>query len=377
VRVVISVGGKFHAYHTVRAAQRAGVLERFITTVFDESEAGIDRSRVTQLRLPDLVGRTIRRVPPANRLVQWNWVKDNLFDLMARSVIPECDTLHAWSSFGLLSLRRAKRMGAAIVLERGSTHPLFQQRLLRDEYARWRQPVPSSSARLVTKQVQELDEADLILVPSSFARRSMVAEGISPGKVFEIPFGADLSLFKPKPKPDNVFRILFVGSVCLRKGIAYLLEAVGRLRLPRSELVLIGRIADDARDVLAQYSGTYRALGPVPHGDLPEHYNRASVLVLPSIEEGSALVTYEAMACALPVIVSTNTGSIARDGVDGYVVPAQDSHALADKIQLLYENNDLRWALGSVGGEYVRQFTWERYGEQVMAAYRHSLGEGR
>ena len=81
-------------------------------------------------------------------------------------------------------------------------------------------------------------------------------------------------------------------------------------------------------------------------------------------------MTYEAMASGLPLIVTTNTGSVARDGVDGFVIPIRDADALAEKIQFFYENEEARRTMGAAAREYVQQFTWERYSEQVVAAYR-------
>ena len=370
MQVIISVGSKFWAYHTARAAQQAGHLKRFITTVYDETGVGIDRARVTELRLPDWIGHALRRMPGVNRLVPWNWVKDNLFDLMAVRHVSECDIFHVWNNYGLFSLRKAKRLGATVIVERGSTHPLTQQRLLQEEYARWGVRFPATNRRLLEKQLQELAEADYIYIPSAFVRRSMIEEGIPAKKLIEIPFGANLSLFQPAPRQDDLFRILFVGTVSLRKGIPYLLEAMHKLNLARIELLLVGHISEDAKSVLAKYSDLFRAIGPVSHEELPAHYARGSIFVLPSIEEGSALVTYEAMASGLPLIVTTNTGSVARDGVDGFVIPIRDADALAEKIQFFYENEEARRTMGAAAREYVQQFTWERYGEQVMAAYR-------
>jgi len=331
---------------------------------------GRDRARVTELRLPDWIGRALRRMPGVNRLVPWNWVKDNLFDLMAVRHVSECDIFHVWNNYGLFSLRKAKRLGATVIVERGSTHPLTQQRLLQEEYARWGVRFPATNRRLLGKQLQELAEADYIYIPSAFVRRSMIEEGISAEKLIEIPFGANLSLFQPALCQDDLFRILFVGTVSLRKGIPYLLEAMHKLNLARIELLLVGHISEDAKSVLAKYSDLFRAIGPVSHEELPAHYARGSIFVLPSIEEGSALVTYEAMASGLPLIVTTNTGSVVRDGVDGFVVPIRDAGALAEKIQFFYENEESRRTMGAAAREYVQQFTWERYGKQVMAAYR-------
>ncbi len=63
-------------------------------------------------------------------------------------------------------------------------------------------------------------------------------------------------------------------------------------------------------------------------------YKKASIFVFPSLEEGGAKVTYEAMASGLPLIATENSGSVMRDGIDGFLVPIRDSRALGEKIRL-------------------------------------------
>ena len=377
MQVIISVGSKFWAYHTARAAQQAGYLKHFITTVYDETEVGIDRARVTELRLPDWIGRALRRMPGANRLVPWNWVKDNLFDLMAVRHVSECDIFHVWNNYGLFSLRKAKRLGATVIVERGSTHPLTQQRLLQEEYARWGVRFPATNRRLLEKQLQELAEADYIYIPSAFVRRSMIEEGIPAEKLIEIPYGVHLDMFRPMPKRDRVFRVLFVGMLSLQKGIPYLLEAMQRLNLTDAELVLVGRVAEDVRSLLGRYANTLHLAGPVPQQELPAYYGSSSMFVLPSIQDGFGMVVYEAMSCGLPVIITENVGAPVRAGIDGFVVPIRDADALAEKILFFHENEEARQRMGAAAREYVQRFTWERYGEQVIATYRRILDSER
>jgi glycosyltransferase involved in cell wall biosynthesis len=81
------------------------------------------------------------------------------------------------------------------------------------------------------------------------------------------------------------------------------------------------------------------------------------------------MVTCEAMACGIPVIVSENCGMQPRNGIDGFVVPACDIKALKEKILLLYENEELRQKMGESAAEYVKEFTWEHYRARVQDAY--------
>ncbi|NLE44828.1 MAG: glycosyltransferase family 4 protein [Chloroflexi bacterium] len=377
MEVVISVGDTFWAYHVVRAALQAGYLKRFLTTRLDRAELRIDRRMVREIRAPDLIGRGIRRIAPLNRLFTWNWVKDNLFDLLASRHVPDSDIFHVWTGYGLHSLRKARDRGARIVVERGSTHPLTQQQLMAEEYERWNVPPPTMVSRWTEKQVAELAEADQIIIPSEFVRRSMIENGVPEGKLVQIPYGVDLQRFQPADRSDDVFRVLFAGAVSLRKGIPYLLDAIDRLDRPDIELVIVGYVTEDAHHIVSRYRDRrgFRFIGPVRQHDLPRYYQASSVFVLPSIEEGSARVTYEAMACGLPSIVTPHVGSIIQDGVEGFTVPIRDPDAIADRLEKLYRDGSMRRTMGRAAHHKVQSYTWQRYSSQVIGTYERLADE--
>jgi glycosyltransferase involved in cell wall biosynthesis len=81
-----------------------------------------------------------------------------------------------------------------------------------------------------------------------------------------------------------------------------------------------------------------------------------------------ALVHLEAMACGVPVITTPNCGSVIRDGVDGFIVPIRDAAAIADKIERLLGDRELRGRMGRSARERAREFTWQRYGERLISA---------
>ena len=86
------------------------------------------------------------------------------------------------------------------------------------------------------------------------------------------------------------------------------------------------------------------------------------------------MVICEAAACGLPVIITENVGATIRDGQDGYIVPIRDPDALADRLLRLYEDADLRRAMGESAREYVQQFTWAAYYRQLVGHYRELAG---
>jgi starch synthase len=113
-------------------------------------------------------------------------------------------------------------------------------------------------------------------------------------------------------------------------------------------------------------------LGHVPQTQLKSLMSRSHVMVLPSIEEGLALVVAQAMACGCPVVASTNTGAedIIVDGVEGFIVPIRNVDALAGRLQHMAEHPEERAAMGARAREKVRGFGgWRAYGDNAMAIY--------
>jgi len=171
----------------------------------------------------------------------------------------------------------------------------------------------------------------------------------------------------PKEKNKKYFDILYVGSLSLRKGLPYLLDAYNDFKHPNKRLHLIGTKSEDF-DLFKKkinFENT-KIYGHVPHNKLVEKYNMADVFILPSIEEGYALVITQALACGTPVISSTNTGSsqLVTDYQCGYVVPPMDSSSILEK---LYELNDNKYLLEKFSQNALksREITYDTFVHQL------------
>jgi glycosyltransferase involved in cell wall biosynthesis len=370
MKVVVSVGGRFHAVHLAVQLEALGYLERIITTKGWYVDKVLPRRRYHAIPVVEYLGEVVRRIPSLRRKGMYSYIKDNLFDALARKYVPPCDIFHAWGNYALYCIPTARSFGASVVIERGSTHPHFQDAILREEFERFGVGVERAHPQIIEKGMKEIELADAVIIPSSFVRRSFVSQGVPEEKLHLIPYGIDLSSFQPVPKADDVFRVLFVGNIGIQKGVHYLLEAWKSLALPHAELVFVGAIDKDFERMFKRYEGLYRYAGHVPHEQLSAWYSQASVFVLPSLQEGSALVTYEAMACGIPSVVSENTGSIIRDGIDGWVVPIRSSDAIAEKILHLFEHAEQSASYGASAAAYVAGYTWERYAREVVRVYR-------
>ena len=260
--------------------------------------------------------------------------------------------------------------------DRGSSHILYQDEILAEEYARYSVPYEPIPQWAIEKELQEYEEADLITVPSTFAYRSFVYKGVPESKLAKLPYGADLSLFHPLPKEDDMFRVLYVGSMSLQKGIPHLLEAFAGLDLPRFELVLVGGLQEEVKPFFKRYQGGFRYLGFLRRAELYHHYSQASVFVIASIQEGLALVQAQAMACGLPVVATTNTGAedLFTDGIEGFIVPIRDAEALREKVLYLYGHPKVRDEMAQAALQRVQSIGgWNEYGRKVIATYRSLL----
>jgi glycosyltransferase involved in cell wall biosynthesis len=297
---------------------------------------------------------------------------------MASTRIPtDTDVFVGWSSVSLWSLRKAKECGAVTVLERGSSHMRYQTRILQEEYDRLGMKGLMVHPGVYEKELQEYEEVDYIAIPSGFVKGTFLGEGISEDRLLHVPFGVNLSEFRPLPKEDGVFRVIHCGGLTVRKGVHYLLQAFSELKLPDAELWLIGSMSDEVKEFLRRFdNGKVFHRGPYPQKDLHRYYSQGSVFCLASIEEGLAMVILQAMACGLPIICTHNTGGgdIVRDGRDGFVVPIRDVESLKEKLIYLYENPKARESMGESARERVQgNFSWSHYGERTVRLYSNIL----
>ncbi len=289
------------------------------------------------------------------------------FDEAASRLIGDCDVVNAWCSTALRTIRAAHRRGIPAVLEVASAHIESQAELLRDEFARYGAESDRAiiTPGVITRTLREYEEADAIIVTSSFVRRTFIERGLPASKIAVVPYGIDPSPSPPVRTERSIPRVIFVGGCSLRKGIPYLIEAFRRIQTPAT-LRLVGRTDQALFRRIGGLPPNVGAIGPKTGVDLAAEYAAADVFVLPSIEDGWGLVTNEAMSAGLPVIVSDHAGSaeIVRDGVTGFVVPARDVDVLAARLEMLLADADLRRRMGTAARATVEARTWETYGDE-------------
>jgi glycosyltransferase involved in cell wall biosynthesis len=298
-------------------------------------------------------------------------LRKGFLDYVASKVILKkgCNTFHGWNNQALRSIKAAQKIGAKTILECGSTHRFFRERILKEEYERFgiENVKPPEYAR--QSSLEEITLSDFIFLPSEFAKKTFVDAGISKHKLLVIKRGVNLERFRSDKRKNHKFKVLFVGRLSLRKGVQYLLEAWRKINLPDAELVLVGSIDDNINPILSTYNDIENIVFKGFLKDPSDVYKESTIFVFPSIEEGSAKVTYEAMAAGLPVITTESSGSVVRNGLDGFIIPIRDSEAIREKISYFYENPEKIEIMGTNALENIKHYTWQRYRDTLLETY--------
>lgn len=275
---------------------------------------------------------------------------------------------------------RAKELGAKTILERGSAHIERQKEILEEEFRRAGVTMRGGLWNSVGTELQEYALADRIEVPSTFASTSFEEKGFSSDKIIRSGLGVNLEHFRPVPKKDDVFRVIFVGQLSLQKGATYLLRVAQEVKktLP-IEFWHVGAISSDFKMLLKEYvPNVIEYKGKVPQKELAYYYSQSNVFLMPSVQEGFGMVQVQAMACGLPLICTTNTGGgdLIAEGVEGFVVPIRDAKAVREKVLFLYNNPEICREMGRAARLRVESgFTWDDYGDLVEKKYSQFLNE--
>ena len=169
---------------------------------------------------------------------------------------------------------------------------------------------------------------------------------------------------------------LYVGSGFERKGLGPCIEAMKRLNEPSARLLAVGKDRNTGRykKLAAKLGVDKQVIFAGPQNDVRPYYAAADVLLLPTLYDPFPNVVLEGMACGLPVITSTKSGStdIIEQGVNGYYCDALDSKALAGFMgELLIPKK--RQAVGNAARATVEPMTLERMAEDYLALYQRLL----
>ena len=397
--IVAQVGAR-RSYAVPAILEKAGMLDRFYTDITGDIGLGAVFSAAAVL---PLVGKSARRLA-ARRLPFNIRAKTTTFSgislvhalreaMVAREPAAACrEGVRFSDALGRAMLRRGfggathmysmlgecgplfaegKRRGLVTVSE--IYIPLSTERILTEERKKffgWEENAPdyATVCRGFESSAGPRADADFAICPSEWVRDDLVRNfGFPSEHTAIVPYGINPQLFSVRNEPVHG-RILFAGTADLRKGIHYL--AMAAEKLVEHGLHYEFRVAGNVeRSVANQEQCRHlKFLGRVPRVKITGEFAAADLFVLPSLAEGSAETTYEALACGVPVVTTPEAGSVVRDGIDGRIVPSRDPEALANAIAEIVEDRQKRERMSRAARDRAHDYTWERYGERLLAA---------
>ncbi len=285
----------------------------------------------------------------------------------------KAQTVYVYNSAGLELLQEARRRGLKGIVEQTIAPRAIEWSLLTQEQASfpdWEAPTGEGlTQEYCAREAAEWAAADLILCASEFVRDGILACGGSAERSAVVPYGIDHAAISEKPtRLPGPLRVLTVGAVGLRKGAPYVLAAAKGLA-SHAEFRMVGEIQvlSEAETQLREH---IELVGVVSRSEMQNQYQWADVFLLPSLCEGSSTATYEALFKGLPVICTSNTGSVVRNGVDGFIVPVRDGQAIIERLAELAGNPKLLTDMSKNAIARSSDYTLEKYSERLLSVLR-------
>ncbi len=348
LKIAIAVHGRFHGFDIARELLHRGHNVKLLTNYpgWAVKRFGIPRENVRSLWPHGAISRLGLRLHegglcqyPEQSLHEWfgRWV--------ASEILRESwDVVVCWSGIGEETFRDLPK-GTLRICMRGSAHIREQARLLKEEEERTGTIRDYPSRWIVSREEREYALADMISVPSTFAWRTFLSEGVPADKVSVLPLGVSTKAFRPaldvvesrcgRILSGEPLRVLNVGTVSYRKGIRDTASVIKNLRANRFQFRFVGSVAPEASALVKELVPFATFISNRPQGELPAYYAWGDVFILPTIEDGFQMVLAQAAAAGLPILTTTNGagGDLVREGETGWVLPIRDPDAFVERLQ--------------------------------------------
>jgi len=279
---------------------------------------------------------------------------------------------YLWPGISLETYKRLKDRGCKIIYEGVNTHEIHSKAILDKAYTQLGLPFTHDvTAEKVILESAKLELADYVYSCSPIMTDSMINNGIPPNKILQTSYGlsqkAIVDGIYSKPLDNGKTPVfIFVGSISVRKGVHLLLDYWVKAK-PNAKLQLVGSIEPAIKSLVEKYIGSNN-IEHIPYtNDLASIYKNADVFVLPSLEEGSPLVTYMAFGAGLPLLVSPmGGGGVVENGVEGIVIEPYDADAWIDSLQTLTKDIQLRESLAFKSKLKAPYYLWEEVAKRRL-----------
>lgn len=380
-KVSIVVPGKFHSFYLAKGLQKKNVLFSIITSYpkYLVLKYKIKDELIKSIFIKEIIERVLLKLKLNFILSKMYFYLNSLFENLSTKIIEfnKIDILVAWSGSAEKSFKKINLLKKNIIkiLERGSTHISFQNKILEEEFKNLKIDKIPIDKRIIEKEIREYNLSDYIFVPSAFAKKTFIENGINEKKIIKVPYGTNLDEFYAEENISKQFTIISTGHISVRKGSLYLLEAFNELNLDDSKLLMVGNIEKELFPFLKPFFLNPNIIFQkhVNQKKLRSFYNNSNLFVTSSLEEGLAVVQIQAMACGLPLICTPNSGGeeLIEEGKNGFVCPIRDKDYLKNKIIYFYNNREELKIFGKNSNYKAKNyFSWDKYSQDVYEEYK-------
>lgn len=311
-----------------------------------------------------------------------DWIVSRRLEKLAGQL----DVVHVWPMAALRTLKTARRLGIPTVLERPNAHTQYAYDVTQRECDRLGITAPPGYSHTYNEQIlrQEEEEyklADCLACPSDFVLRTFVDRDFPLEKLSRHQYGFDEKTHHPNGRsrnPTGGLTVLYAGACTPRKGLHYALEAWRESPASRTgTFLVVWKYLPGYPERLASLLDhpSVKILGY--RRDLADIMRRSDILVLPSLEEGSALVTSEARGCGCVLVVSEASGAYCKHMENALVHKVGDVRSLTQHFRLLHENRELLEKLRAASLRTVHEVTWPAAGKRLLNLYRDVISQNR
>lgn len=281
------------------------------------------------------------------------------------------ELIYLWGQCASIDIcKKLHDRGHQIIVENLNTHRSTSKAILDAEYFRLGlQATHGITSKKVDEEIAVLELVDFNFSCSPEVKKSLIKANISDASILDTSYGLResdiLSQFDVEKRADHHdFTVIFVGSIGIRKGAHLLLDYWCKSKI-KGKLQLVGNIEEDARHLIEPYLQR-EDIEHIPYiNDLRDVYRNADLFVLPSLEEGSPLVTYLALGAGLPSIVSPmGSGGLIEHGEDGLVLDPHDDVGWVQALQKMAEDFNVREKLSRKAHQKAPTYLWSKVGRQ-------------
>lgn len=410
----VHAAARFH-YALAIAVQRAGMLDAMYTEwfctpgsaqehisrlvrlfnrdlgqrMFDRRNAHIDAEKVVRRStVPILMTQRLARQTLEGRYEKLTDVMKKSARMTLRKGFGDANILMGFLRDNHPSLfQGAREMGMITVGDQIIAPAAIEHEELTGQFRRWPQWQRAEwfdyLPRVAEKERECWAALDHLTCGSEYVKQGLVREGVAAERISVLPYPLEAQNFpfvdrRPgksgNRSASDPVTVGFVGHVHLRKGAPYFVEVAKRLKGRGIRFVMVGPVYIEQAMVDA-HKDVVDIVGPVPRSEVREWLRKFDILLFPSTCEGCASAVMEAMSTGLPVVASPNSGTVVRQGTDGFITAYDQVDAMAEAVERLASNPGLRQEMGRSASCRAGRFSVDWYSREIGGLFRRLVAE--